>query len=55
MSDIKLIRLALSTLINFSMIDIEDDKTIKIINWDKHQNVQGMDRIRGQFQGSSLL
>lgn len=42
------IRLALNTLYQFSMIKIEEDKTIKIINWDKHQNVQGMDRIREQ-------
>jgi predicted phage replisome organizer len=42
------IRLALDTLCKFSMIKIEADMTIKIINWEKHQNVEGMDRIREQ-------
>ena len=32
------IRLALSTLSNFGMIEIKEDKIIKITNWEKHQN-----------------
>jgi len=42
------IRLALKTLSDFKMIEIEENNLIKISNWDKHQNVQGMDRIREQ-------
>lgn len=39
------IRLALSTFEAFGMIDIEDD-IITIPNWEKHQNIDGMDRIK---------
>ena len=42
------IRLALSTLSNFGMIEIKEDKIIKITNWEKHQNVEGMERVREQ-------
>ena len=30
------------------MIEVDKDKLIKICNWDKHQNVQGMERVRDQ-------
>lgn len=42
------IRLALKTLRDFGMIEITDDNLIKIANWNKHQNVEGMDRVREQ-------
>ena len=42
------IRLALKVLENFKMINIEEDNEIKIINWEKYQNVEGMERIREQ-------
>lgn len=42
------IRLALKTLQNFNMINIQSDNEIKIINWEKYQNVEGMERIREQ-------
>ena len=42
------IRLALNTLVTFKMIEIEDDKLIRIVNWGKHQNIEGMDKIREQ-------
>lgn len=42
------IRLALKTLESFNMISIQDDNEIKIINWEKYQNVEGMERIREQ-------
>lgn len=42
------IRLALKTLKDFGMIEIDEDNLIKISNWDKHQNVQGMERVREQ-------
>lgn len=42
------IRLALKTLKDFGMIEIDSDNFIKICNWEKHQNVEGMDRVREQ-------
>ena len=42
------IRLALKTLKDFKMIEVDDDNLIKIINWEKHQNVEGMERVREQ-------
>lgn len=41
------VRLALSTFEAFGMIDIEDDVVI-IPNWEKHQNIEGMEKIREQ-------
>lgn len=40
------VRLALSTLGSFNMIDLNTDGMIAITNWEKHQNVEGMDKIR---------
>ncbi|MCG5104583.1 phage replisome organizer N-terminal domain-containing protein [Oceanobacillus alkalisoli] len=40
------VRLALKTLKEFGMIHIDDDSFIRISNWEKHQNVEGMDRVR---------
>lgn len=42
------IRLALKILKDFGMIEIDEDNLIKIANWDKHQNIEGMDRVRAQ-------
>ena len=42
------IRLALKTLVDFQMIEIGSDNIIKILNWDKHQNIEGMERVRAQ-------
>lgn len=42
------IRLALKTLCDFEMIEITPDNIIKILNWDKHQNIEGMERVRAQ-------
>lgn len=42
------IRLALTTLGNFNMIDLGQDGMIAITNWEKHQNVEGMDKVRLQ-------
>ena len=39
------VRLALSTFEAFGMIEIEDD-VICIPNWEKHQNIDGMQKIR---------
>jgi predicted phage replisome organizer len=41
------VRLAISTFEAFGMIDIYDD-VISLVNWEKHQNFEGMERIREQ-------
>lgn len=43
---VTLIRLALTTFENFGMIEISDNRTILIRNWEKHQNVSGMEQVR---------
>ena len=42
------VRLALQTLSNFGMIHVQEDRLIKISNWEKHQNIEGMEKIREQ-------
>jgi predicted phage replisome organizer len=42
------IRLALQTFKQFGMIDISDNHYISISNWEKHQNVEGLEKIREQ-------
>jgi predicted phage replisome organizer len=42
---ISVINLAISTFHKFGMVEINND-FIGISNWDKHQNIDGMDRIR---------
>ena len=42
------VRLALETFRQFGMIHIDEDHFISIENWEKHQNVEGLDRIREQ-------
>ncbi len=42
------VRLALKTFEQFGMITIDDEHFIAIENWEKHQNVEGMERIRLQ-------
>lgn len=39
---------ALGTFQNFEMITVEDNEVISITNWEKHQNIEGMDKIREQ-------
>ena len=42
------IKIALKVLSHFGMIEIAQDKVIRIVNWDKHQNIEGMERVREQ-------
>lgn len=42
------VRLALQTLANFNMIDLNTDGSIAISNWEKHQNIEGMEKVREQ-------
>ena len=45
---INTVRMALETFKQFGMIEIDDQSFIKISNWEKHQNIEGMERIRLQ-------
>ena len=42
------VRLALQTFQTFDMIEITDNKIITVKNWEKHQNVDGLNKIREQ-------
>lgn len=42
------VRLALKTLREFGMIHIDEESFIHITNWENHQNVEGMERVRQQ-------
>lgn len=42
------IRLALETLKRLEMVEINGDGYLRIINWEKHQNVDGLEKIREQ-------
>ncbi|WEY97710.1 phage replisome organizer N-terminal domain-containing protein [Bacillus subtilis] len=41
-----IVRMALNTFQQFGMIEVDENKFISIANWEKHQNVEGMDRVR---------
>jgi len=43
---IPVIKLALTTFEKFGMVEIADNKTILIRNWEKHQNIAGMEQVR---------
>lgn len=43
---LSVVKLALKTLSDFGMISINPDGFISIENWEKHQNVEGMERVR---------
>lgn len=45
---LNIVRLALKTFEEFGMIEISDNHYIAISNWEKHQNVEGLDKIRQQ-------
>ncbi|AMQ71855.1 MULTISPECIES: phage replisome organizer N-terminal domain-containing protein [Bacillus amyloliquefaciens group] len=42
------VRMALDTFRRFGMVEINDQNYISISNWEKHQNVDAMDKIREQ-------
>ncbi|MEO6969874.1 MAG: phage replisome organizer N-terminal domain-containing protein, partial [Chthoniobacterales bacterium] len=41
-----LVSLALSTFVKFGMVQITESNRIVIKNWAKHQNIEGLDKIR---------
>jgi predicted phage replisome organizer len=45
---VNVIKLALTTLAKFDMINVNDDGLIEITNWEKHQNIEGMENVRFQ-------
>ncbi|EPY2285851.1 phage replisome organizer N-terminal domain-containing protein [Clostridium sporogenes] len=42
------VRLALKVLNDFGMIELAENHLIKITNWSKHQNIEGMEKVREQ-------
>lgn len=42
------VRLALQTFEQFEMINLDQDGLISISNWEKHQNIEGMEKVRAQ-------
>lgn len=42
------VKLAVETLIKLEMITPDDNDFLKITNWEKHQNIEGMEKIREQ-------
>jgi predicted phage replisome organizer len=42
------VRLALNSLKDFGMIEVAVNHLIKIANWEKHQNIEGMEKVREQ-------
>lgn len=46
--ELNIIRLALDTLVNFKMIEILDNGILYITNWEKHQNLDKLEKIREQ-------
>ena len=40
------VKLAIRTFVEFGMVDILDNQAISITNWSKHQNVDGLEKIR---------
>lgn len=42
------IRLAIATFKNFGMIEVSEDGAFYLLNWEKHQNIDGMEKIRLQ-------
>lgn len=42
------VRIALKAFEEFEMINLGEDGLISILNWEKHQNIEGMERVREQ-------
>ena len=45
---LNVVRMALGVFRQYGMIEINEDNFISICNWEKHQNVAGLDKIREQ-------
>ena len=42
------VRLAIKTFTDLDMIEVNNDEIIAIVNWEKHQNIEGLEKIREQ-------
>lgn len=42
------VRLAIQTFRRYGMIEMDENEVVRIANWEKHQNVDGMEKIRLQ-------
>src|SRR5665648_1094838 len=45
---LNVVKLALQTLKQLEMIDYDDNGFLRISNWEKHQNIEGLEKIREQ-------
>jgi predicted phage replisome organizer len=45
---LNIVRLALQTFVKFQLVEITDQETLFIANWEKHQNVDGMELVKIQ-------
>lgn len=45
---INMVRMSLEVFSKFDMIEIDEDSFISVSNWEKHQNIEGLERIREQ-------
>lgn len=45
---LNVLRLAIKTFEQFKMIEVTEEQYIRICNWEKHQNIEGLDKIREQ-------
>lgn len=50
----KTIEMALTIFLKFGMINVEDNEVISIANWEKHQNIDGMEKIKEQSRLRTL-
>ena len=47
------VKLALETLKRLEMIEYDDDGYLRISKWDKHQNIEGLDKIKKTKQNKT--
>ncbi|MBK7380810.1 MAG: phage replisome organizer N-terminal domain-containing protein [Ignavibacteriales bacterium] len=45
---LQIIKFALKILKDFGMIEVTESNVMLITNWEKHQNIEGLDRVREQ-------
>ena len=53
--NLNMVKLSLNIFQNYGMIEVEENETISIVNWDKHQNIEGLDKIRIQNKNRQQL
>lgn len=53
--ELNIVNLALNTFEKFGMISVEENEVICIQNWDKHQNIDGMQKLKEQNRDRKRL